>query len=116
MQKTAHPASSFTWKLVGGDGRFRLEDLSDSCRLYWDLPIEENNGLPDYESMGGEEYEFYVTVQENMAPFFIQQLKIVISVEEVPNKRPVLFLLIPGVIFLKISQKRKIQRLLLFKR
>jgi len=87
--KDSPPASSFTWKLVGGDGLFRLEDLSDSCRLYWDLPIEENNGLPDYESMGGQEYEFYVTVQENMSPFFIQQLKIVISVEEVPNKRPV---------------------------
>ena len=87
--KDSPPASSFTWNLVGGDGKFRLDDFSDSCRLYWDLPMEVNNGLPDYESMGGQEYEFYVTAQENVDPGDVQQLKVVISVEEVPNKRPV---------------------------
>ena len=87
--KDSPPASSFTWGVVGGDGLFRIDDFSDTCRLYWDLPPDVNNGLPDYESMGGQNYEFFVTVQENVDPFDMQQLKVVISVEEVPNKRPV---------------------------
>ena len=87
--KDRPPASSFTWNLVGGEGMFRIDDFSDSCRLFWDLSRDVNNGLPDYESMGGQNFEFFVTVQENVAPNFIQQLKVVISVEEVPNKRPV---------------------------
>ena len=87
--KDSPPASSFTWNLVGGDGKFRLDDFSDSCRLYWDLPMEVNNGSLIMSPWAGQEYEFYVTAQENVDPGDVQQLKVVISVEEVPNKRPV---------------------------
>ena len=87
--KDSPPASSFTWGVVDGTGMFRIDDFSEFCRIYWDLPAETNNGLPDYESMGGQTFEFYITVQENVDPGDMQQLKVVISVEEVPNKRPV---------------------------
>ena len=98
------PASSFTWELLMGRGCSGSMISLNFVEFIGIFPLRPIMAC-EHESMGGKLLNL-ITVQENVDPGDMQQLKVVISVEEVRISVRSLFLPTQGCILLKTFLKR----------